>query len=174
MERRASDVTMLSFKRAFSIWSARQWPAGYQAVPCRPPSTFSLYLNPVHLLTLHSCSIPNRYEACSSNHRKAERHAAQHLQQLPPALAQHTSQPLRGGGGATLEEGCKGAQPPSLQPWHRMHKSASRHVTLRCSNQLMTYNSCLSHIHNSCPGRAEGPLTLTLQSQLMAAVTRLM
>ena len=51
------------FKRAF-IWSAGQWPAGYQAVPCRPPSPISLNfclfvcLNQVHILTSHSRSIP--------------------------------------------------------------------------------------------------------------------
>ena len=60
MERHASDVTIVSFKRAL-IRSARQWPAGYEAVACRPPSIPLLYkpLNPVHLLTMHSClSIP--------------------------------------------------------------------------------------------------------------------
>ena len=60
MERHASDVTIVSFKRAL-VRSARQWPAGYEAVACRPPSIPLLHkpLNPVHLLTLHSClSIP--------------------------------------------------------------------------------------------------------------------
>ena len=153
MERRASDATMLSFKRAL-IWSTRQsgllptmqWPAGLH------PPRISFILNQVHLVTLHSCSfsIDTQHAAATAGRQRAMKLSTS---SNCPTQAQHTNQRYRGGfRGAqppslqpwhsmyqpTLEGGCRGAQPPSLQSWHRMYKSTSLHVTCDAATSLTT------------------------------------
>ena len=101
MERRASDVTMLSFKRAL-IWSTRQsgllptmqWPAGLH--PPSIPPRISFNLNQVHLVTLHSCSfsIDTQHAAATAGRQRVMKLSTS---SNCPTQAQHTNQRYRGG-----------------------------------------------------------------------------
>ena len=97
MERRASDVTMLSFKRAL-IWSTRQsgllptmqWPAGLH--PPSIPTRISFNLNQVHLVTLHSCSFSIDTQHAATGRQRD-------LKQLPNPGTAYKPTLQRGGAG---------------------------------------------------------------------------